>query len=87
MQRIDTDRTFETSDLYLACYLIAGCGLRLWATDKHDPGRVVFVLSPRPAPEDLAAYAEERATVNVGAWGRALRKLKRAIHSDQEDRR
>ncbi len=79
MQRVSTDQTFETSDLYLASYLLTR-GLRLWGTDNHDPARVIFILQPRPHPDDLAAYAENRAMVNVGDFGRALRRLKAALH-------
>jgi len=64
MQRKDTDRIYETSDLYLAAYLKTR-GLRLWAVDRSDPGRVVFCLTPRPDPADIVAYSENRAIGNV----------------------
>jgi hypothetical protein len=57
MKRTPIDQTFETSDLYLAAYLVAR-GLRLWATHAHNQERVIFGLTPRPSPEDLAHYHE-----------------------------
>jgi hypothetical protein len=84
MERIDADKTFATSDLYLASYLLTR-GLRLWAVDRHDPGRVQFILEPRPHPDDLAAYAENTATVRVADFGRCLRTLKRRLYSDDRE--
>ncbi len=86
MQRCDESKLFRTSDLYLAAYLIAR-GLRLWATDPHDLARVVFVLTPRPNPDDLAAYGAGTATANVADFGRALRTLKRALYDAREGAR
>ncbi len=86
MQRIHVNQTFETSDLYLSAYLLTR-GLKLWATDTRQPARVVFVLTPRPGFDDLAAYAEGRAVANVGEFGRALRTLKRALHIGQDGNR
>ena len=85
MQRIAADRIFETSDLYLAAYLSTR-GHRLWATDSHNPERIVFVLTPRPDADDLAAYLEGRATVRVDEFGRALRELKRALWRAKQGR-
>jgi hypothetical protein len=85
MQRISTDHIFETSDLYLAAYLLTQ-GLEFWATDGRDPARVVFVLTPRPRPEYLEAYAEGRANANIGEFGRSLRRLKRALWRAKEGR-
>lgn len=81
MQKLDTDKIYETSDLYLAAYLKTR-GLRLWAVDRSDPGRVVFCMTPRPDPQDVSDYIESRATVNVSEFGRALKKLKYRIYSD-----
>ena len=78
MVRINSNQTFETSDLALASYLLTR-GLRLWATAAHDPGRVVFVLAPRPSDQDLVLFAEARATANVHEFIRAQRSLKREI--------
>ena len=86
MKRISADHIFETADLYLAAYLLTR-GLDLWTTDGRDPARVVFVLTPRPRPTDLEAYAEGRAETNVGEFGRALRRLKKALWRAKEGRR
>ncbi|MBN1814952.1 MAG: hypothetical protein JXA14_24150 [Anaerolineae bacterium] len=86
MQRIAVDQIFETSDLYLAAYLLTR-GLRLWATDAHDPARVIFVLTPPPQPADLSAYTQDRAEVNVSEFGRALRTLKKALWRAKDGRR
>ena len=84
-ERIRTADMFETSDLYLGAYLLCK-GLKLWATDARDPARVIFVLTPRPRAEDLEAYAEGRALVKVGDFGRSLRTLKRALHRTKAGR-
>ena len=79
-QRLDDDKTFRTSDLYLASYLVTR-GLKLWATDSPNGDRVTFILTPYPTESDLANYASGTATANVTDFGRALKTLKRAIFS------
>ena len=69
---------FETSDIYLAAYLLAA-GHKLASVNGHDPQRVVFVLTPFPGPEELASYAEGKATVNVQRFVSAERQLKRMV--------
>ena len=86
MERISSNQTFETSDLYLASFLLCR-GLKLWATDACNPNRVVFLLTPRPETVDLEAYTEGRAVANVAEFGRALRTLKRALHRAKDGRR
>jgi hypothetical protein len=86
MQRTATDSFFKTSDLYMAAYLHTR-GLQLWGTDAENPDRVVFILTPRPEAEDLEAFAEGRALVNVGEFGRSLRTLKRALYRAKDCRR
>ena len=51
-----------------------------------SPDRIVFVLTPRPEAEDLEAYAEGSALVNVGDFGRSLRTLKRALWRAKDGR-
>lgn len=69
---------FETSDMFLATYLLAA-GHKLASVNGRDPQRVVFVISPYPDPEELAAYAEGKATVNVQRFVSAERQLKRQV--------
>jgi hypothetical protein len=86
MQKTTTSSFFETSDLYLASFLLTR-GLQLRGTHAENPARVVFVLTPRPEAEDLEAYAEGKALVNVGEFGRSLRTLKRALYRAKDGRR
>lgn len=69
---------FETSDMYLAAYLLAS-GHSLASVDGRNPRRVVFVVTPFPDPDELAAYAGGKATVNVQAYISAERRLKRQV--------
>ena len=78
-RRIDTNKTFETSDLTLAGYLLTR-GLTLWAVAPADPGRVRFVLTPKPRSEDLLEYSSGQASVEPQSYARALRQLKYALH-------
>jgi len=79
MQTANEDTLFRGSDLYLSAFLLTR-GLRLWTTDDHDPARVIFVLTSRPHPDDLADYVSGVAMANVQCFGRALRRLKAALH-------
>lgn len=79
------DQRFETSDLYLAAFLLAGAHT-LVGVDGRDPRRVVFILAPYPAPGVLAAYAEGRATVNVLRYISAERRLKRQVWAVRDGR-
>lgn len=83
MDRISEDLIFRTADLSLAAYLLTR-GLKLWATDSRDPGRVLFLLTPRPQPDDLMALADGSAQVNPGDFWRALKKLKAALYRAQD---
>ena len=88
MKRIKEEESFRTSDLYLAAYLCASRGLSLSSVDSsRDPNRVVFLLVPRPDPADVTGYTEGKALVEVGAFGRALRTLKRELHRVKRGRR
>jgi len=82
-------RLFQTSDLYLAAFLMAG-EQTLAGVDGQDPQRVVFLLAPYPEPGVLASYAEGRATVNILRYVSAERQLKRqvwAVRNGREARR
>lgn len=83
MQKIDDNLTFRTSDLLLAAWLVSR-GARLYTTDSSNLARIVFVLVPRPIPDDLAAYAEAKAICNVQDFGTAIKQLKRALHQAQD---
>ena len=74
---------FRTSDLNLAAFLIA-CGHTLQATDDTDPGRVAFELVPTPDALRLAAFADGSATVNIGAFLRWQRHLKRLVFGGRD---
>ena len=73
--------TYRTSDLRLAAYLLTR-GLRCIRADDtpNGGGRAVFVLSPRPDPNDVTAYGEGRAVAEVNALADALRELKSKIY-------
>ena len=83
--RIQADQTFETTDLCLASYLVAACGLRLWACKACSPERVTFVLTPRPDPADLAHYDSGQATVLARSFFRVLRSLEREMQKAGEE--
>ena len=79
--RQDKPLLFTSPDLYLAAY-VATLGHRLRAVDRSDPQRCLFIFEDRPDSEDLAAYVEGRATVNVLAYAQAVRYLKSRIFRD-----
>ena len=78
MKRIEESKLFRSSDLYLCAFLIAK-GAELLSTDAANPNRVEFLLTPRPATDDLEAWAGGWATINAGEYSRAIRHLKRAL--------
>lgn len=69
---------FETCDLFLTAYLLAS-GHRLQGVGREDPRRLAFRLEPHPTTQELAAYADGSAVVNVQAFVRAERQLKREM--------
>ena len=79
------NRHFQTSDLWLAAFLLAG-DHTLAGIDGQDPQRVVFLLAPYPAPDLLASYAEGRATVNALRFISAERQLKRRVWAVRDGR-
>lgn len=74
-------KRFESSDLYLAAYLMSlpRRGLNLERVDRSNPRRVVFTLSGCPDDADLANYAKGTALVSVGPFVANLRTLKRSL--------
>jgi hypothetical protein len=85
MKRIKESKLFRSSDLYLCAFLVAK-GAKLLSTDAENPHRIEFLLTPRPATEDLEAWAGGWATVNAGEFSRALRHLKKALYRAKDGR-
>jgi hypothetical protein len=78
-------RLLETTDLCLASYLVAACGVRLWACRAEDSECARFVLAPLPNPVDLARYHSGQATVRVRSFFRVLRALEHEMQQADEE--
>ena len=82
--------TLEPTDFIIGHHrghgLCIAKGAELLSTDANDPDRIAFLIAPRPATEDLEAWAGGWATVNAGEFSRALRYLKKALYRAKDGR-
>jgi len=54
--------------------------MRLWELRPIDADRVTFVFEGQPSDRLLAGYAAGDIEINVAAFVRALRELKRKLY-------
>jgi Domain of unknown function (DUF5659) len=71
--------TYETTDLYLGCFLKAS-GLRLLGVQR-DGRRTTFVFEDRPDRSDLIRSFYNDGTVRVNDFKNALQDLKAIIYN------
>ena len=71
--------TYETTDLYLGCFLKAR-GLRLLDA-KRDGRRITFVFEDRPERGDLIRDFYNDGTVRVNDFKNALQDLKAIVYN------
>src|SRR5262249_10212119 len=71
--------TYETTDLYLGCFLKAS-GLRLLDV-RRDGRRTTFVFEDRPDRSDLIRSFYNDGTVRVNDFKNALQDLKAIIYN------
>ncbi len=81
----DRDRTFRTSTISVAAYLVAGRHLLLDRIDVDELGRAVFVFSdPNDSGERLQNdFLTQNALVPGAEFHRQLRTLRRLIDEKQ----
>ena len=71
--------TYETTDLYLSCFLKAS-GLQLLDV-RRDGRRTTFVFEDRPDRSDLIRSFYNDGTVRVNDFKNALQDLKAIIYN------
>ena len=84
-ERRNIDDLTEVADLALAAYLLAK-DVPLWAMDRHDWRRILFVFEGRPT-ELLASWAAGTAQVNAYRYAAGLRRAKRLLFRDEDSKR
>ncbi len=82
---MSNQRTFATSDFYLAALLMAN-RLRIVELDRSNPRRVRFVFEDSPIRKCLVVeFLNSEATVNAQAFIAAIRHLKRILYAPVEN--
>jgi len=73
-------KVYETSDFYLACFLICS-GYEL-SSIRRVGARVVFVFQDKSRREDdVVAFFANRGSVKPLSFVRAVREMKALIHT------
>ena len=72
------DTVLRTSDLFLAAFALER-GACCIGSDRTNPKRTVFILSPKLSDDDLARFADKTALVNCAGFCDAIVELRHVI--------